>query len=162
MDRIEKIQRWKVREDLKKVAEEEARKEYIAKLTADIEALWDRAKVLIEVYNAGKKAGLPYPDNPYREGCFYSEGYGHFLGVGYYCDGIYNGDPGFGIRVRSDMNAISIRGGGACCYEIDLCDGKLHYKGMDALRRLEDFEKEYNRFEKKFYDWIDEHTDLLA
>lgn len=109
-----------------------------------------------------RKPGSPYPDNPYRDGCFYSEGVGHFLGVGYYYDGIYNRDPGFGIATRSDMNAISIRGGGAACYEIDLCDGKLHYKGMDALKRLEDFEEDYNRFEKKFYDWIDEYTDMLV
>ena len=161
MNRIENIQRWKVRQELKKVAEEEAKNEHLAQLTADIEALWDRAKVLIEVYNEGKKVGMPYPTDTMHQRCFSSNSWSHHIGVGYYYPGMYHGNPGFGDANRTAMNAISIRGGGACDYEIDLCNGKLHYTG-DALARLERFVTDYNYFEKMFYDWIDEHTNSLA
>ena len=162
MDRIENIKRWRVRENIKQVAEEEAKKEHLAKLTADIEALWDRAEKLIEVYNAGLEVGLPYPKDEIHERCFTSNSWSHYLGVGYYYVGMYFGNgTAFGnakdnFKVRY-FNAISIRGGGACNYDIDLCDGTLHFTG-DAIPRLEKFVEEYNNFEKLFYDWIDEIT----
>lgn len=161
MDRIENIKRWRVRQDIKKVAEEEAKREKLAKLTADIEALWDRAERLIEVYNAGLKVGLPYPKDEIHERCFTSNSWSHYLGIGYYYVGMYFGGVGFGDATRDKFNAISIRGGGACNYEIDLCDGTLHYTG-DAIRRLEKFVEEYNDFEKLFYDWIDNITKTTA
>jgi hypothetical protein len=162
--RLKNLEAWKIKKDIEESAKQQIEEERVAKLVADIEALWPRAQELITLYNAGVDMGLPFPksDDYSLDKTFVSNSVSHKLGFGRYAaEG-----PGRYDVVRSPyVNAISIRGGGACNFEIDLCDGKLHYSGSSAMRQLDGggysrnaFIPRFEKFEERFLAWFDEIT----
>lgn len=151
MDRMKQLEAWKMKKDLEERVKADLAAEHEKNVVAEIEALWPRAKEVIDLYNACLANGMKFPSptgndwtNP-----FYSNAWSHWLGVGRVNKDQCRGADTFPV------NAISIRGGGACHYEVDLADGVLNYEGRDAMRRLDNFVNEFNKFETKFYDWFD-------
>jgi len=155
MNRIENIKNYAERKQYEEVQKEVAEKLHLEKVTNEIEALWGRAKELIDTYNACADYGIKFPKGK----CDFADMFT--------ADGIYHG-IGFDVwakrnqamSIKGDLkhrDTISIRGGGCCHYEIDLYDGKLYFSGSDT-HRLDTFVEQFNDFEKKFYEWVDETT----
>lgn len=163
-DRIIRLNAWKEKKDIAERTKEQLRIMHEAELKTNIEMLWDRAKALIDLYNASVDAGLTPPPSSFsdweiRNNNFIAGGIYHRLGFGTYQPDRYGkiGSP-YDLRYNSHADSISIRGGGYSVYEIDLCNGKLNYTGDGAIKRLEDFVEDFNEFETRFYDWFDRKT----
>jgi hypothetical protein len=164
-ERLIRLNAWKEMKDLEERTKEQLRIEHEAKLKNDIEALWDRAKALIDLYNASIDAGLMYFPSDWSsyswhrdDQNFISDGISHRLGFGKYQPNNYKVDGPRGLSNREHADAISIRGGGACRYELDLHNHVLHYTGTGAIKEMETFVEDFNRFEKRFYDYFDKKT----
>lgn len=152
-ERLKNLQAWKIKKEIEENAKQLAEEERQARVLNEIEGLWERAQAIIDLYNAGIEAGLTYPKEDFytTARAFESNSWSHWLGVGFYGDcRIKNG--------KKLANAISIRGGGACYYEIDLYNGHLYYSGSHAWYRLNDFVADFNKFEKYFYETWDKLT----
>lgn len=152
MDRMKQLEAWKMKKDLEERVKADLAAEHERKVVAEIEALWPRAKEIIQLYNACLDKGVNFPKGKsYNDwtNCFFSNAWSHHLGVGR-C----NRSQSLGAD-KIKVNAISIRGGGACHYEIDLYNGYLYYEGDDAMSRMEKFVDEFNQFETEFYEWFD-------
>jgi hypothetical protein len=162
-NRMKNLENWKIKKNIEENAKRLAEEERHNKIVADIEALWPRAKELIDLYNAGVDMGLPYPEEKTYSNAraMESNGWSHWLGVGYY--DYRNPDTHLVVNRMSNRsqryaNAISIRGGGASYYEIDLIDGHLIATGSYKWSRLEKFVEDFNKFEEYFYNWFDKIT----
>ena len=155
-DRLKNLEAWKMKKDLEERVKLDMAKEHERNLVRDIEALWPRGKAIIDLYNACLDAGVKFPKHDVWSNDwtnkFFSNAWSHWLGVGHSNTEQCRGADG------KYVNAISIRGGGACYYEIDLYDGVLHYSGSDAIRRMENFVNEFTKFETEFYEWFDKTT----
>ena len=153
-ERLKNLQAWKIKKDIEENAKKQIEEEKQAKTVRDIEALWDRAKAIIDLYNAAIDVGLPLPkEEQYTETrAFESNSWSHKLGVGFY------GDAPTASHGRRSANAISIRGGGMCDYEIDLYNGHLRVKGGSPWRQLYSFVDQFDLFEKYFYETWDKLT----
>lgn len=152
--RIESIKRYANAEQIKKAEEERAKEMKLENDVNEILTLWERADELIKTYNACVDYGIEVPKYGRLTDVFTSDSQYHRLGFGVF----QPRNEEFGIAKQKHRNTISIRGGGCCHYEIDFYDGKLYFYGEDAPRRIETFVREFNEFEERFYNWIDELT----
>lgn len=149
--RLKNLDAWKIKKNIEENAKRLAEEEKQAKTIADIEALWPRAQAVIELYNACLDKGMPFPKTRYNDWTndFFSNSWSHFLGVGRLTQEQSHGAD------KTHVNAISIRGGGACNYEIDFADGTVFATGSDKWSRLYNFVNEFEKFEHNFYEWFD-------
>ena len=149
-DRLKKIEVWQIKKSIAENAAALAEEERKANCEKEIIGLWDRAKAMIDLYNAGVKAGLPFPSNSH--------------GNGYTCrtfeaNRVQN-KMGFGVYGRTTMhpgdyaNSIGIYDDPEW-YQIDLHDGTLDYRGSRAWSKLDYFVSLFNEFEQFFYDTLD-------
>ena len=157
-DRLKNLEAWRIKKNIEENAKALAEEERKAKIIADIEALWPRAQEMITLYNAGLKSGLKYPEEKWASDTtrpFVSNSWSHWLEFGY---ATHNGVIQRPKMEYPPVSSISIRGGGACYYEIDLYQGHLYYSGSSSWGRLNKFVEDFDKFEEYFYDWFDKAT----
>lgn len=138
MNRLENIKNFGFEKKANDILAEMDREIYLTKVTYEIESLWDRAKELIDTANAY----IECTSYELPEWCFYQS-------LGYL---------GFEFKGNREylMDGISIGG----WYRIVLQNGKLTYSGnrLEAEKRLSSFVNDFNKFEERFYEWIDKET----
>lgn len=165
MNRIQNIKTYAMKKEAEKILNEANEQIELNKLACEIENLWDRAKELLEVANACMENGIQFTfdkrhfrslqaSGNYPVGAsFVSSPISHNVGFGAYS----HGPVAFGMFALKRFNAISKRGGD-CDFELDLCDGKVHYFGKDAKYAMKRFLEEFDEFEESFYAYIDHLT----
>lgn len=159
MNRIEKIKIYAVEEEARKNFEMEQKKVEELKTVKKIESLWDRAKELIDTYNACVDANIKMPKESSldRLDMFTANAISHRLGFG-----VINPDLStFGIANEKYRDSLAVHGGGCANCEVVLYKGELFYKGNDwdrawAMKRFLD---QFDEFESKFYAWVDKITE---
>ena len=150
-ERLIKLNAWKEMKDIKERTEAQIKAEREAKLKADIVALWDRAKDLIELYNAGLDMGLSYPKDSLE---FYNKFSAHDwtrVGFGNHCAvGImYDGTRADCITLRFYTNH------GSKYVNMNLYNGTLVCPDYTGIKELEQFYNSFPKLETDFYDWFD-------
>ena len=148
-DRLKKIEVWKIKKSIAENAAALAEEERKANCEKEIVGLWDRAKAIIDLYNAGKAAGLPFPTNPNgfsQVRTFEASPVNNFMGVGKY------GQRYLGHNDYADSIGLY---DAPDWYQIDLHDGILNYRGSRAWSKLYNFVFLFNEFEQFFYDELD-------
>ena len=149
--RIQNLKDWKIKKQLKETAEQMAKEEHEAEVRASIEALWPRAKEMIDIYNACVDAGVSFPTE-YNCGSYRNQFLAWELGgwIGFSKVGIPQNSP--------HVNAVGMHS--FKDYDINLCGCGLYVytEGNRTMKRMEVFADEFNAFEEKFYDWFDKFT----
>ena len=149
--RIQNIKDYQVKKQIMENAKQLAYEEHYNQLTQDIEALWPRAKEMIDVYNACVKSGVVEFPMEYilgtRNNKFLARKRDGFLGFSQL--GLQNNSP--------YVNAVGMYSFGS--YKIDLSNGYLYIDGgkRDIVSHLERFVKEFNTLETEFYSWFDNY-----
>lgn len=148
-DRLKDLEAWKIKKAIAESAAEQAEAERKFNCEQEILGLWDRAKAMLDLYNAGLDAGLPYPDNPHcmqKVRTLEVNISNNFMGFAKYGHSRWNKE--------SHADSIAVRNT-PDWYYIDFHDGKLDFRGSRAWMKLYQFVEEFNEFEKFFYDTWD-------
>lgn len=153
-ERLIKLNAWKEMKDIKERTDAQIKAEREAKLKADIIALWDRAKDLIELYNAGLDMGLSYPKHHDSISGFHNKfsamdwtrvGFGKYGEKGLLYNGIH-------------ANAITLHfyvSRGSKYVNMDLYNGAIYCTEPIGIEELERFYNSFPKLETDFYDWFD-------
>lgn len=146
MSRIDDIKRYKQKCDEEKLNKEIAKQNAIEACKEQIKALKPRINELLEVGNACKDNGIELTGKAWggHEGYdthqFITNSWSHLLG--------------FVDDRNGDFKCLGIYGGGACDYNL-VTNGDFIDVSGDVLHILNRFIKEFDTFEKEFYNYVD-------
>lgn len=169
MDRLEKIR------NAVKVKEEKEKQEAL-KASRKEESLFDKLKSLLPrvqelcklIRELDKNKLLKEHEDSRNYGKdFFTDGLTHTIGFSYVYDLSTWLDLGYEYYglfswVEKDnqytprVGAIGVEGGGCCRYNVVLTeDGKILYNGDEYISAMELIVKDFDKFEKKVFDFID-------
>ena len=148
-DRLKQLEAWKIKKSIAESAAKQIEEENQSNCKKEILGLWDRAKAMLDLYNAGLDAGLPYPTNCNNFSKIRTlevNAANNFMGFAKYGHSRWNKE--------SHADSIAIHNT-PDWYYIDLHDGQLDFKGSRVWSKLYHFVEEFDEFEKFFYETWD-------
>lgn len=149
MSRIDNIKKYAQNKEIEQQKKENDSIKRIEEYKEKIKELKPRIDELLEVGNACLEHGIPLSAvSDYRQSYethqFISNGWSHLTGF------ISNGP-------NKPFTKVGKRGGGACNWELETDGVTIDIKG-DAERVLSLFLRDFDKFESKFYEYVDKVT----